>query len=38
VPLAFSILMNEVSDGSTPEARRAQDAIAEALVIYLGAK
>ena len=38
MPLAFSILMNEVSDGSTSEARKAQDAIAEALVVYLDAK
>ena len=37
VPLAFSILMNDVPDTATPEARRAQDAIAEALVAFLAA-
>ena len=36
VPLAFSILMNDVPDNATQDARRAQDAIAEALVAYLG--
>ncbi|HWE31138.1 MAG TPA: D-alanyl-D-alanine carboxypeptidase/D-alanyl-D-alanine-endopeptidase [Polyangia bacterium] len=37
-PLAFAILMNDVPDPSTARARRAQDAIAEALVAYLLAK
>lgn len=37
VPLAFSILMNEVPDTGTQDARRAQDAIAEALVAFLSA-
>ncbi|HEY2743217.1 MAG TPA: D-alanyl-D-alanine carboxypeptidase/D-alanyl-D-alanine-endopeptidase [Polyangia bacterium] len=34
-PLAFAIFMNDVPDPSTQKARRAQDAIAEALVAYL---
>jgi D-alanyl-D-alanine carboxypeptidase/D-alanyl-D-alanine-endopeptidase (penicillin-binding protein 4) len=38
MPLAFSILMNDLGEPATSEARRAQDAIAEALVIYLQAK
>ena len=37
-PLAFAIFMNDVPDPSTRRARRAQDAIAEALVAYLLAK
>ncbi|MSP62845.1 MAG: D-alanyl-D-alanine carboxypeptidase/D-alanyl-D-alanine-endopeptidase [Myxococcales bacterium] len=37
MPLAFSILMNDLGEASA-EARRAQDQIAEALVIYLTAK
>jgi D-alanyl-D-alanine carboxypeptidase/D-alanyl-D-alanine-endopeptidase (penicillin-binding protein 4) len=37
-PLAFSILMNDLPESATGEARRAQDAIAEALVVYLTAK
>ena len=37
-PLAFAIFMNDVPDPSTGRARRAQDAIAEALVAYLLAK
>ncbi len=38
LPLAFAILMNDVGDAATAEARRVQDAIAEALVVYLQAK
>jgi D-alanyl-D-alanine carboxypeptidase/D-alanyl-D-alanine-endopeptidase (penicillin-binding protein 4) len=38
MPLAFSILMNDVPDSSATDARRAQDAIAEALVVYLSAR
>ncbi|MGZ3428003.1 MAG: D-alanyl-D-alanine carboxypeptidase/D-alanyl-D-alanine endopeptidase [Polyangia bacterium] len=34
-PLAFAIFMNDVPDPSTGKARKAQDAIAEALVAYL---
>jgi D-alanyl-D-alanine carboxypeptidase/D-alanyl-D-alanine-endopeptidase (penicillin-binding protein 4) len=37
-PLAFSILMNDVAEPAIGDARRAQDAIAEALVVYLTAK
>jgi D-alanyl-D-alanine carboxypeptidase/D-alanyl-D-alanine-endopeptidase (penicillin-binding protein 4) len=37
-PLAFAIFMNDVPDPSTQKARKAQDAIAEALVAYLLAK
>jgi D-alanyl-D-alanine carboxypeptidase/D-alanyl-D-alanine-endopeptidase (penicillin-binding protein 4) len=37
-PLAFAILMNDVPDPATQRARKAQDAIAEALVSYLLAK
>ena len=37
-PLAFAIFMNDVPDPSTQKARKAQDAIAEALVAYLIAK
>jgi D-alanyl-D-alanine carboxypeptidase/D-alanyl-D-alanine-endopeptidase (penicillin-binding protein 4) len=37
-PLAFAIFMNNVSDTAAPTARKAQDAIAEALVAYLLAK
>ena len=37
-PLAFAILMNDLPDPSTQRARRAQDAIAEALVNYLLAR
>ncbi|MCS6912127.1 MAG: D-alanyl-D-alanine carboxypeptidase/D-alanyl-D-alanine-endopeptidase [Myxococcales bacterium] len=36
-PLAFSILMNDLPEDGGPAARQAQDAIAEALVAYLGA-
>jgi D-alanyl-D-alanine carboxypeptidase/D-alanyl-D-alanine-endopeptidase (penicillin-binding protein 4) len=35
LPLAFSILMNDLGEAGTQEARRAQDAIAETLVQYL---
>ena len=38
LPLVFSILMNEVPDAGKSEARAAQDAIAQALVTFLGAK
>ncbi|HEX4458610.1 MAG TPA: D-alanyl-D-alanine carboxypeptidase/D-alanyl-D-alanine-endopeptidase [Polyangia bacterium] len=34
-PLAFAIFMNDVPDPATQKARKAQDAIAEALVAYL---
>jgi D-alanyl-D-alanine carboxypeptidase/D-alanyl-D-alanine-endopeptidase (penicillin-binding protein 4) len=37
-PLAFAILMNEISDAATLRARKAQDQIAEVLVAYLLAK
>jgi D-alanyl-D-alanine carboxypeptidase/D-alanyl-D-alanine-endopeptidase (penicillin-binding protein 4) len=37
-PLAFAIFMNGLTDASTQQARKAQDAIAEALVAYLLAK
>jgi serine-type D-Ala-D-Ala carboxypeptidase/endopeptidase (penicillin-binding protein 4) len=37
-PLAFAILMNDVPEPATGEARKAQDAIAEALVAYLLAR
>jgi D-alanyl-D-alanine carboxypeptidase/D-alanyl-D-alanine-endopeptidase (penicillin-binding protein 4) len=37
-PLAFSILMNDVGESGTQDARRAQDAIAETLVVFLQAK
>ena len=37
-PLAFAIFMNDIPDPSTLKARRAQDAIAEAMVAYLLAK
>lgn len=36
LPLVFSVLMNELPEAATPEARHAQDAIAEALVAFLG--
>jgi D-alanyl-D-alanine carboxypeptidase len=35
MPLAFAILMNDLSDAAANEARRAQDLIAEALVAFL---
>jgi D-alanyl-D-alanine carboxypeptidase/D-alanyl-D-alanine-endopeptidase (penicillin-binding protein 4) len=38
LPLAFSILMNDLGEGGAHEARRAQDAIAETLVQYLMAR
>lgn len=38
LPLAFSILMNDLGDVGSHEARRAQDAIAETLVQYLMAR
>jgi D-alanyl-D-alanine carboxypeptidase/D-alanyl-D-alanine-endopeptidase (penicillin-binding protein 4) len=34
-PVAFSILMNQIPDGSEAVARRAQDEIADALVLFL---
>ncbi len=37
VPLAFSVLMNQVPESAVGDARRAQDEIAEALVTYLQA-
>ena len=37
-PIAFAIFMNDLPDPSAPIARKAQDAIAEALVAYLLAK
>jgi D-alanyl-D-alanine carboxypeptidase/D-alanyl-D-alanine-endopeptidase (penicillin-binding protein 4) len=37
-PLAFAILMNDVPEVATQQARRAQDGIAEVLVAYLLAK
>jgi D-alanyl-D-alanine carboxypeptidase/D-alanyl-D-alanine-endopeptidase (penicillin-binding protein 4) len=37
-PLAFAIFMNDVPEPATPQARRAQDGIAEVLVAYLLAK
>jgi len=37
-PLAFAVLMNGLPDPGTPVARKAQDAIAEALVAYLLAR
>ena len=37
-PLAFAILMNDLSDAGGNRARRAQDQIAEALVTYLTAR
>jgi D-alanyl-D-alanine carboxypeptidase/D-alanyl-D-alanine-endopeptidase (penicillin-binding protein 4) len=36
LPLAFSILMNTVGETATGDARKAQDAIAESLVTFLG--
>ncbi len=38
MPLAFSILMNDVPEHAATDARRAQDAIAEALVVFLSSK
>jgi D-alanyl-D-alanine carboxypeptidase/D-alanyl-D-alanine-endopeptidase (penicillin-binding protein 4) len=38
MPLAFAILMNGVGETATGEARKAQDAVAEALVTFLSAK
>ena len=38
LPLAFAILMNELAGDATHAARRAQDAIAEALVLFLSGK
>ena len=38
LPLAFSILMNDLPEAATADARRAQDAIAEALVTFLHAR
>jgi D-alanyl-D-alanine carboxypeptidase/D-alanyl-D-alanine-endopeptidase (penicillin-binding protein 4) len=37
-PLAFAILMNDLTDAGSARARRAQDQIAEALVAYLLAR
>ena len=38
MPLAFSILMNDLPESAGNDARRAQDAIAEALVVFLTAR
>lgn len=37
-PLAFAVFMNNLTDATTPTARKAQDSIAESLVAYLLSK